>query len=566
MPSPDILCLLTATTPVSVLVPASLPPSRTRAHTQLDEARRAARDESELQLEKMRNEGRQASKRALTQQREAAEIALERAKQLLIRELESAREAKLQAAQSSAQLEHEKALSALRHRIEEETSKATTKIIEGLAAEATEHTRLHRAQVEAELQAAHHERVQTLREEAAGALLKDEALVRTQTLTRHKEAEVALSNELQERREVRLKELRTELKEHGEETLRSARKAASRQMRKSERTLASEFNDKMERELLSLSAHHMSERDDMAARLGTQMETTLASLKDASVKQFHDDLDQMRRRFDNDCAHARSLMNSLFGGMAGGMVVAATAVSGRGSGDGGSGSGSQYVAATPVSRPPSAAATASTRAALAVHQSQDQADLSRIQKEYANMHAIQVKTALRLAEVAKEAAKLRHELRESKRGHLLQARARAAIPSLLKRSDIPTLAQERAARSLVRSNRRLVNKLQHMQSRYTELEDSVIKMSRGTMMADPDMDFSGISHISRSRRSSRRRRGNGSSGSRKRGSRRRERDSGGSDDDGDGDHDDNDGDDRGVSQQGVGAVLSLSSESFSGDD
>jgi hypothetical protein len=81
-----------------------------------------------------------------------------------------------------------------------------------------------------------------------------------------------------------------------------------------------------------------------------------------------------------------------------------------------------------------------------------------------------------LAEMASEASRLRRDLRESKRCQLLAARARAEIPSLIREHLAPpnnTNDERDTSKLLVETNRRLVNKLQRMSNRYTDLEDEL---------------------------------------------------------------------------------------------
>ena len=210
----------------------------------------------------------------------------------------------------------------------------------------------------------------------------------------------------------------------------------------------------MEKELVSLSAHHSSELDDISNELNLKMNTLLEELKQKSITTFQHDIDSMSLRFNEDCNTAKSMMSSLFGTI---LSVTPQKKSIQSSGTTVFSSGSS-----------SSSSTLSSTTNVAY--------LVRIQQEYAEMHAQQIRTATTLAEIAREASRLRRDLRESKRCQLLAARARAEIPSLIREHLAPsnnTNDERDTSKLLVETNRRLVNKLQRMSNRYTDLEDEL---------------------------------------------------------------------------------------------
>ncbi len=210
----------------------------------------------------------------------------------------------------------------------------------------------------------------------------------------------------------------------------------------------------MEKELVSLSAHHSSELDDISNELNLKMNTLLEELKQKSITTFQHDIDSMSLRFNEDCNTAKSMMSSLFGTI---LSVTPQKKSIQSSGSTVFASGSS-----------SSSSTLSSTTNVAY--------LVRIQQEYAEMHAQQIRTATTLAEIAREASRLRRDLRESKRCQLLAARARAEIPSLIREHLAPpnnTNDERDTSKLLVETNRRLVNKLQRMSNRYTDLEDEL---------------------------------------------------------------------------------------------
>ena len=225
-------------------------------------------------------------------------------------------------------------------------------------------------------------------------------------------------------------------------------------MKQSETLLSNELRKTMEKELVSLSAHHSSELDDISNELNLKMNTLLEELKQKSITTFQHDIDSMSLRFNEDCNTAKSMMSSLFGTI---LSVTPQKKSIQSSGTTVFASGSS-----------SSSSTLSSTTNVAY--------LVRIQQEYAEMHAQQIRTATTLAEIAREASRLRRDLRESKRCQLLAARARAEIPSLIREHLAPsnnTNDERDTSKLLVETNRRLVNKLQRMSNRYTDLEDEL---------------------------------------------------------------------------------------------
>ena len=225
-------------------------------------------------------------------------------------------------------------------------------------------------------------------------------------------------------------------------------------MKQSETLLSNELRKTMEKELVSLSAHHSSELDDISNELNLKMNTLLEELKQKSITTFQHDIDSMSLRFNEDCNTAKSMMSSLFGTI---LSVTPQKKSIQSSGTTVFTSGSS-----------SSSSTLSSTTNVAY--------LVRIQQEYAEMHAQQIRTATTLAEIAREASRLRRDLRESKRCQLLAARARAEIPSLIREHLAPsnnTNDERDTSKLLVETNRRLVNKLQRMSNRYTDLEDEL---------------------------------------------------------------------------------------------
>ena len=225
-------------------------------------------------------------------------------------------------------------------------------------------------------------------------------------------------------------------------------------MKQSETLLSNELRKTMEKELVSLSAHHSSELDDISNELNLKMNTLLEELKQKSITTFQHDIDSMSLRFNEDCNTAKSMMSSLFGTI---LSVTPQKKSIQSSGTTVFSSGSS-----------SSSSTLSSTTNVAY--------LVRIQQEYAEMHAQQIRTATTLAEIAREASRLRRDLRESKRCQLLAARARAEIPSLIREHLAPsnnTNDERDTSKLLVETNRRLVNKLQRMSNRYTDLEDEL---------------------------------------------------------------------------------------------
>ena len=225
-------------------------------------------------------------------------------------------------------------------------------------------------------------------------------------------------------------------------------------MKQSETLLSNELRKTMEKELVSLSAHHSSELDDISNELNLKMNTLLEELKQKSITTFQHDIDSMSLRFNEDCNTAKSMMSSLFGTI---LSVTPQKKSIQSSGTTVFASGSA-----------SSSSTLSSTTNVAY--------LVRIQQEYAEMHAQQIRTATTLAEIAREASRLRRDLRESKRCQLLAARARAEIPSLIREHLAPsnnTNDERDTSKLLVETNRRLVNKLQRMSNRYTDLEDEL---------------------------------------------------------------------------------------------
>ena len=225
-------------------------------------------------------------------------------------------------------------------------------------------------------------------------------------------------------------------------------------MKQSETLLSNELRKTMEKELVSLSAHHSSELDDISNELNLKMNTLLEELKQKSITTFQHDIDSMSLRFNEDCNTAKSMMSSLFGTI---LSVTPQKKSIQSSGSTVFASGSS-----------SSSSTLSSTTNVAY--------LVRIQQEYAEMHAQQIRTATTLAEIAREASRLRRDLRESKRCQLLAARARAEIPSLIREHLAPsnnTNDERDTSKLLVETNRRLVNKLQRMSNRYTDLEDEL---------------------------------------------------------------------------------------------
>jgi hypothetical protein len=225
-------------------------------------------------------------------------------------------------------------------------------------------------------------------------------------------------------------------------------------LKQSETLLSNELRKTMEKELVSLSAHHSSELDDISNELNLKMNTLLEELKQKSITTFQHDIDSMSLRFNEDCNTAKSMMSSLFGTI---LSVTPQKKSIQSSGTTVFASGSS-----------SSSSTLSSTTNVAY--------LVRIQQEYAEMHAQQIRTATTLAEIAREASRLRRDLRESKRCQLLAARARAEIPSLIREHLAPpnnTNDERDTSKLLVETNRRLVNKLQRMSNRYTDLEDEL---------------------------------------------------------------------------------------------
>tara|TARA_B100000780_G_scaffold172328_1_gene120663 strand:- start:381 stop:1349 length:969 start_codon:yes stop_codon:yes gene_type:complete len=225
-------------------------------------------------------------------------------------------------------------------------------------------------------------------------------------------------------------------------------------LKQSETLLSNELRKTMEKELVSLSAHHSSELDDISNELNLKMNTLLEELKQKSITTFQHDIDSMSLRFNEDCNTAKSMMSSLFGTI---LSVTPQKKSIQSSGSTVFASGSS-----------SSSSTLSSTTNVAY--------LVRIQQEYAEMHAQQIRTATTLAEIAREASRLRRDLRESKRCQLLAARARAEIPSLIREHLAPpnnTNDERDTSKLLVETNRRLVNKLQRMSNRYTDLEDEL---------------------------------------------------------------------------------------------
>ena len=198
----------------------------------------------------------------------------------------------------------------------------------------------------------------------------------------------------------------------------------------------------MENELASLTAHHASEQDDMSNELNEKMAVILEELKKKAKISYQHELDSMNTRFNEDCEAAKSMMGSLFGNI------------------------------LPITNKDSASSPTSSSSS-----SNNVSYIVRIQQEYAEMHTQQMKTATMLADIARQASRLRRDLRESKRAQLLAARARAEIP-LLVRENLASHSSLNehgnvTERMLIETNRRLVNKLQRMSTRYSNLEDEL---------------------------------------------------------------------------------------------
>jgi hypothetical protein len=242
---------------------------------------------------------------------------------------------------------------------------------------------------------------------------------------------------------------------------------ARKQLKDAEKELAIELQNEMKKELASLDAHQMSERDDINTELNNKYQTKITEFKDESITQFKSDIDEINARFDDDCNNAKKLFGNLFGD---------------------------------ILQP----------FANKLNEMNNVAYIVRIQQEYSDMHASQIKTATTLAEMAREASRLRRDLRESKRAQLLAARARVELPSLICESTKNRkLMMKRVGVSekngvtnnmLLETNRRLVNKLNRMSNRYADLEDEFF-MTSSMRMSSLNAD-GGDGEIERNRLSS----------------------------------------------------------------
>ena len=204
----------------------------------------------------------------------------------------------------------------------------------------------------------------------------------------------------------------------------------------------------MLQELASIEAHQLSEQDDLTNELNHKYQEQINAFKEKSIGTFKHELDTMHEQFDEDCNKAKTLMGNLFG---------------------------------------NTAATAS-ETQFKTNEQNNVAYIVRIQQEYSDMHNQQVRTATTLAEMAREASRLRRDLRESKRAQLLAARARAELPSLIlrettkhRRSRTVEGENEITSKILIEKNRLLVDKLARMSHRHTDLEDKYLMSSNMRM-------------------------------------------------------------------------------------
>ena len=353
---------------------------------------------------------------------------------------------KLKTIQAQAELDRETKLSQLRTTMENETAVALGKTMEGLKAESVEYLRLHRLTIENELRNDHSSRLNKLKEEAKEALKAEEKRIRTSMMANHKEQENQLQLDLIQHHQLSLNDLQNEIEVRNVHQLKKIRRTAAKHLQQAEQELATELQNEMQKELDSLDAHQRSERDDVSNELNLQFQEKLNHFKLASVDQCKKDMDAMNDRFDEDCNNAKQLMGNLFGSI------------------------------VPASKNN-----------MAQNETNNVAYIVRIQQEYSDMHNAQVKTATTLAEMAREASRLRRDLRESKRAQLLAARARADLPSLIsqatrnKRNMVHEDTHDITSKMLIDTNRRLVDKLNRMSQRYTDLEDDISMNGGGSM-------------------------------------------------------------------------------------
>ena len=303
-----------------------------------------------------------------------------------------------------------------------------------------------------------------LKSEAADNLKADESRIRVAMMADHREKESALCDDLSEFHQSSMKDLKIALELHAAKHLKKSSKVAAKHLKEAEVNLSHELKKQMEQDLLSLSAHHMSERDDMTNELNEKMRELLEDLKSKSVMQFKHESDAMHLRFNEDCEQAKILMGNLFGKIM--MIESGT---GRTTTSGKDGGNVAYIV--------------------------------RIQQQYAEMHGQQVRTATTLAEIAREASRLRRDLRESKRAQLLSARAAAAgsnssssskfFEHVKRESSSSSYSSDRVdedgedltSKMLMETNRRLVDKLHRMSHRYSDMEEELATSLRTSSAA-----------------------------------------------------------------------------------
>ena len=283
-------------------------------------------------------------------------------------------------------------------------------------------------------------------------------------MAEHREKESVLCDDLSEFHQSSMKDLKIALELHAAKHLKKSQKTSAKHLKEAEVNLSHELKKQMEKDLLSLSAHHMSERDDMTNELNEKMRELLEDLKSKSIIQFKHELDAMHLRFNEDCEKAKILMGNLFGNIM--MIKSGTGqMTTSGGKDGG-----------------------------------NVAYIVRIQQEYAEMHGQQVRTATTLAEIAREASRLRRDLRESKRAQLLSARAagsnsssssskffehvkRESSSSSYSSHRVDEDGEDLTSKMLMETNRRLVDKLHRMSHRYSDMEEELATSLRTSSAA-----------------------------------------------------------------------------------
>ena len=157
--------------------------------SKVEETRREGRDKHEIVLNRIKTDGLQKLKSTIQLCREQELSTTEKSKSNVMFEMEKTQELKVDTLRAQAVLNRETELCELRSRMESQTAKALSKIMESLAKENVEYLRLQRVTIENQLRDDHAKRLSAIKEEATRAMKAEEQRIRTSLMADHTEQE-----------------------------------------------------------------------------------------------------------------------------------------------------------------------------------------------------------------------------------------------------------------------------------------------------------------------------------------------------------------------------------------